>query len=163
MDAWVDVFSGAGRETYGIKTYSDPDGRYSAVYTSAALIDFVSPSGKERLECRTLLISPTLYNGGHSKVYLIGFHAISEDYRFSRARSRLTVLVDNKAIALGTPVGLRGKGSIGAQELMFYKVTWATLRTIGNAKKVEFRIDKLAGPLSDDSHELIKQLATATS
>ena len=162
MNTWVSVFSRAGKETFGIQTFSDPQGRYSAVYTSAALIDFASGAGKERLECRAMLVSVNLINGGRTKIYLIGFRAISEDYRFSRARSRLTLLVDKQAIALGSPRGFRGKGTIGVEEVMFYKVSWATLKKIGNAKKVEMRIDKLTAPLSDESRELFRQLVKAT-
>jgi len=162
MNAWVSVFARAGKESYGLQTYSDPQKRFSAVYTSAALIDFDSAAGKERLECRAMLISVNLTNGGHQNIYLIGFQGISEDYRFSRARSRLTIYADKQAIALGSPVGFRRQGSLGAQELMFYKVNWATLKKIGAAKNVEIRIDKLNAPLSNESRELFKQLAEAT-
>ncbi len=162
MDAWVDVFSQAHKEPYGLLTYSDPKGRFTGVYTSASLIDFSSPSGKERLECRTMMIVPTLYNGGRGKMYLIGFRAIASDYRFSKGRTRLTVMADRLAISLGTPFGFRGQASIGAEEIMYFRVTWAQLKKIGTAKKVEFRINTLTGLLPDDSRELIKQLVEAT-
>lgn len=164
MNTWVSVFANAKKESYGIQTFADPQQRFSAVYTSAILIDFsssTSPS-KERLECRPMLISVRRYNGSQEKVYLIGFGAISEDYRFSKARSRLTLLVDGRVLSLGAPRGYRGKGSIGAQEIMFYRVGWATLKKIGAANKVEVRIDKLSASLRDESRDLFKQLATAT-
>lgn len=162
MDAWVNAFAGAGREGHGILTYADPKGRFTSVYTSADLIDFFSPAGKERMECRAMMVVPTLYNGGREKVYLLGFRAISTDYRFSKGKTRLTVVIDNQRVSLGAPFGFRGQASIGAEELMFFRLSWAQLKKIGNAKKVEFRIDKLTGPLSDDSRELMKQLADAT-
>ena len=161
MDAWVNVFAGAEKEPRGLLTHSDPKGRFTGVYTSAALIDFVSPAGKERLECRALMIAPTA-NGGRDRIYLIGFRAISSDYRFSKGRTRLTVVVDNQRMALGAPFGLRGSSLIGAEEIMYYRLSWAQLKKIGNAKKITFQIDRLTGPLSDDSRELFKQLAEAT-
>jgi endonuclease YncB( thermonuclease family) len=121
MNTWVSVFANAKKESYGLQTYSDPQQRFSAIYTSAILIDFASGVGKERLECRPMVISVKLYNGAHQNVFLIGFGAISEDYRFSKARSRLTALLDGKVLSLGAPRGWRGKGSIGAQEIMFYR------------------------------------------
>lgn len=162
LNTWVSVFANARKESYGLQTYNDPQQRFSAVYTSAILIDFPSAAGKERLECRPMLISVKLPNGANDGVFLIGFRAISEDYRFSKSRSRLTVLLDGRALALGTPRGWRGKGSVGAEEIMFYRIGWATLKKIGAANKVELRIDKLTAAISNESRELFKQLATAT-
>ncbi|MEO8041158.1 MAG: thermonuclease family protein [Acidobacteriota bacterium] len=162
MDAWVNVFAQSSKEPYGLLTYSDPNGRFTGVYTSASLIDFTSPSGKEKLECRTMLVAPTRNMGPRGKSYLIGFRAISSAYRFSKGKSKLTVLADKQPMSLGVPFGYQSRGLIGAEEVMYYRVTWTQLRKIGNAKRVEFRIDTLTGPLSDDSRELIKQLVEAT-
>jgi hypothetical protein len=162
MDAWVNVFSGAGKEGRGLIPYSDPKGRFTGVYTSALLIDFLSPAGKERLECRAMMIAPTVNGGGRSRVYLVGFRAIASEYRFSKGRTRMTVVADNQRMSLGSPFGLRGSSLIGSQEIMYFRLTWAQMKKIGAAKKVTFQIDRLSGPLSDDSRALFEELATAT-
>jgi endonuclease YncB( thermonuclease family) len=163
MDAWVSAFAGAAKEAYGLHTYSDPKGRFSMVMTSPALIDFSSTAGKERLECRAMYVTLNLSNGSRTSLHLIGFRAISEDYRFSKSRSRLTAVLDRQPIVLGSPEGLRRQGLIGAEELMFYKVSGAAMKKIGNAKNVEMRIDKLSGTLPPASRDLFKQLADATN
>jgi endonuclease YncB( thermonuclease family) len=162
MDAWVNVFAGAEKEPHGLLTYSDPKGSFTGVYTSAALLDFVSPAGKERLECRALMIAPTVNGRGRNRFYLLAFRAISSDYRFSKGRTRLTVVADTQRIALGAPFGFRGNSLIGAEELMYFQLTWAQLKKIGNAKKVTLQIDRLSAPLSEDSRSLFKELASAT-
>src|SRR5206468_4111215 len=62
-DAWLDVFAGVGKESPGLKTYSDPKGRFSAVYTSVAFVNFASGVINQRLECRVLYVDYTLVNG----------------------------------------------------------------------------------------------------
>jgi hypothetical protein len=93
---------------------------------------------------------------------LIGFRALSEDYRFSRQKSALTVTVDGQKISLGTPRGLLGQTVVGAMEIMFYRTGKATLKRIANARTVEFRIDGAKGAVSDNLKDLFKQLAEIT-
>ena len=162
MDAWVSVFAGADKEPFGLLTYSDPKKQFTAVYTSALLTDFISPAGKERLECRVIMIAPTLNNGGPTKLFLLGFRAISSDYKFSKGKTRMTVMADNQRIYLGAPRGIRGDSIIGVEEIMYYRLPWAQLKKIGSAKQVEFRIDAMMAPLSADARALFKELATAT-
>jgi endonuclease YncB( thermonuclease family) len=163
MNNWVSVFSGAKQEGYGLHTYADPKGRFNTVYTSASFFDFGSTAGTERLECRLGFVSMNRYGGGRNTFHLIGFRAISESYRFSNARSRLTFFVDGRSIALGAPYGWRRNGAIGAEEIMIYQIRWATIKKIVDAKNVELRIGKTArAPLSNEARELFKQLVTAT-
>jgi hypothetical protein len=162
MDNWVSVFGGAGKESYGILTYSQPKSGFMMFYTSAGFVDFDTTSDKERIDCRAFLLAPTQNHSGNSKLFLLGFHAISSDYRFTKGTSRLSLIIDGRRLALGAPYGLRRNGVIGAQEIVLYKISWATLRKIGNAKKVEVRMDKRTAPLKDATRELFKQLADAT-
>jgi endonuclease YncB( thermonuclease family) len=163
MNAWVNVFAGAGKESYGLQTHSDPKNGLTVVYTSGALIDIASPSGKERLEFRALLVAPTYSTAGRDKMFLLGFRAISADYRFSKGKSRMTIVADGQRLAIGTPFGWRRDGMIGAEEIILYRITWATLKKIGSAKNVEVNMDKGKALLPNESRELIKQLAEAAS
>jgi endonuclease YncB( thermonuclease family) len=162
MDAWVNVFAGADKEPFGLLTYSDPQKRFTAVYTSALLTDFVSAAGKERLECRVIMIAPTLNVGGSEKLFLLGFRAISDDYKFSKGKTRMTVNADNQRMYLGAPHGIRADTVIGVEEIMYYRLTWAQLKKIGIAKKVDFRIDGMTATLTENAQALFKELATAT-
>ena len=159
MDAWVSAFSGAANEPRGLQTYSDPKGTFTTVYTSALLMDFVSPAGKERLECRAIFVELI---AARAKVLLLGFRAISSDYRFSKGKTRMSVVADGIRINLGAPFVGRGDTSVGAVEVMYYRLSWAQLKKIGGAKKVEFQINRLTSPISEDARDLLKQLATAT-
>lgn len=163
MNAWVNVFAGAGKEGYGLLTHADPKSGLTVVYTSGALIDIASASGTERLEFRALFVAPTYAAAGSQKMFLLGFRAISADYRFSKGKSRVTIVIDGQRLALGTPFGWRRDGMIGAEEVVLFRINWATLKKIGNAKNVEVQVDKGKALLSNDSRELIKQLAEATS
>ena len=163
MNAWVNVFAGAGKESYGLQTHSDPKRGLTVVYTSGALVDVASPSGTERLEFRAMLVAPTSSNAGRDKMFLLGFRAISSDFRFSKGKSRMTIVTDGQRLALGAPFGWRRDGMIGAEEIVLYRISWATLKKIGNAKNVEVRMDKGKALLPNDSRELIRQLAEATS
>ena len=118
------------------------------------------PPGKERLECRALF---TEFTAARTKFFLLGFRAIGSDYRFSKGKTRMTVVVDGQRIYLGAPFGRRRDTLIGAEEIMYFQLSWAQLKKIGSAKKVEFQIDRLTSPLSEDARALIKELATATS
>lgn len=159
MDNWVNVFAGAGREPRGLLTYSDPNGKYANVYTSAVLMDFASPGGKERLECRAIMSQST---ASRARAFLIGFRAIASDYRFSKGRTRLAIVVDGVRMNLGAPFGWRSNSLVGAEEVMYFRLSWSQLKKIGSAKKVEFYIDRLVAPLSEDGRSLFKDLATAT-
>jgi len=158
-DAWVNAFSRAAHEPRGLQTYADPKGAYNTVYTSALLIDFASPAGKERLECRALF---TEFTAARTKFFLLGFRAIGSDYRFSKGGTRMTIVADGQRINLGAPFGRRRDTLIGAEEIMYFRLTWAQLKKIGSAKKVEFQINRLTSPISDDARSLFKDLATAT-
>jgi endonuclease YncB( thermonuclease family) len=163
MNAWVNVFAGAGKESYGLQTHSNPKNGLTVVYTSGALIDIASPSGKERLEFRALLVAPTHSTAGRDKVFILGFRAISSDYRFSKGKSRVTIVADGQRLALGAPFGWRRDGMIGAEEIVLYRITWATLKKLGSAKSVVVQMDKGKALLPSESRELIKQLAEAAS
>ena len=163
LDAWVNVFAGAEKEMYGLQTYSDPQGRFNVVYSSALLTDFVSPAGKERLEGRVLMVAPTVNTGTAGKVFLMGFRAINSDFKFSKVKTRMTVVVDGQRMYLGAPKGMRGDTIVGAVEIMYFRLSWLQLKKIGNANKVELQINQLKAPLSEDGRDLFKQLATATS
>jgi endonuclease YncB( thermonuclease family) len=163
MNAWVNVFAGANKEGYGLLTHSDPKSGVTVVYTSGALIDVASPAGTERLEFRALYVAPTYAAAGREKMFLLGFRAISTDYRFSKGKSRVTIVADGQRLALGTPFGLRRDGMIGAEEIVLYRISWATLRKIGKATNVEVQLDKGKALLPTDARELMKQLAEATS
>ena len=161
-DAWVSVLSGVDKETPGLQTHRDPAGRFDTLYTSAAFVDLKLDGKSQKLECRALYVTYKQVNGMNRSMYLIGFRAISEDFRFSRQKSALTVMVDNQAIPLGQPRGLLGQTVVGAMELMFYKASKATLKRISKARSVEFRIDGARGDLSEDIKDLFKQLADVT-
>ena len=160
MDAWVNAFSGAAREPHGLQTYADPKRAYTSVYTSALLMEFASSEGKERLECRAIM---TQFTATRMRVFLIGFRAIGTDFRFSKVKTRMTVVADGQRIILGMLFGRKADSMIGAEEIMYFRLTWAQLKKISSAKKVEFLINQLKAPLSDDGHDLFQQLAEATS
>jgi hypothetical protein len=162
LDAWVSVFARAGTETPGIKTHADPKGMFSAIYTSGSLIDFGSGNSSQRLECRAIYVVINLPNGMRDSMYLLGFHALSEDQNFSRRRSRMTIVADKQTISLGGPTGFVGQASIGVSELMFYRITKTTLKKMANAGSLELRVNGLRGTVVAEAKALFGQLATST-
>jgi endonuclease YncB( thermonuclease family) len=167
MDQWVSVFAGVGKEGPGIRTFNDPNGRYNVVFTSSVVTDFSAGGQKERLEVAAGYVTVTAYNGSKVSLHLIAFRAIAENFRFPTGKTRMTAVVDNQVIPLGTPVTRRAQGLIGgevaSEELMYFKTSPATLRKIGKAKKAEFRINKLSGTLPAEARDLFRQLADATN
>jgi hypothetical protein len=167
MDMWVDTLAFAKNEGYGLHIHKDPKGRYQVVYSSPIMIDLSSAAGKEKLECRIMYISGTRYDGVAVRMYMIGFRAISADYRFSKVRTRLTAIVDGRALPLGALLGgLRGQGMIGgggvaSGEIMYFATNKAALNKLANARKAEFRINKFSGMLPADARDLFRQVAAA--
>jgi hypothetical protein len=162
MNAWVSVFANSRKEGYGLQTYNSPDGLATVVHTSPILMDFASPRGQEKLECRVLYLTVRTYNGRYANFYAIGFRAISDDYRFSKGRTTMAMVVDGKRFSFRAPYGLRGQDVTGAQEIMFFETSASVLKRIASAKSVETRINNLTGFISVDGRELIKQLVYGT-
>ena len=168
MDAWVGVFAGAGKGGYGIQTYNDPNGRYSAVFTSSVLIEFNAGGQREKLECAAGHVTMTAYNGTKLSVHLLAFRAIAQEFRFSQTRTRMTALIDGQAVGFGVPFGSRAQGMIGggeiaSEEIMFFRTNAPTLRKLAKGKKVEFKINKLSSTVPDELRDLFRQLVDATS
>jgi len=161
-EAWLDVFAGTGKESPGLNTYSDPNGRFSTIYTSVAFVNLTSGSFKQRLECRAIYVDYLQVDGNHGQMYLIGFQAMSDDNNFSKRLSRLTITTDRTSVSMPLSKGFRANGSVGVQEIMYYRVTAATLRNIGSALNVQLRIDKLSAPVDKNLQGLVAQLVTAT-
>ena len=161
-NAWLDVFAGTGRESPGVHSHTDPQGRFTALYTSAAFINLAAGSIKQRLECRAFYIDYLLVNGTHRAVYVVGFRTLSDDYNFSRHASGLTLTADGHSISIPLLRGLRARGSIGAIEIMLYLTSGATLKKIASAQNVQVRINNLSGPMDKDLQSLIGQLAAGT-
>jgi endonuclease YncB( thermonuclease family) len=160
LDAWADVFAGVGRESAGLQTYSDPQQRFATIYTPLAFVNIASGSNRQKIEFRAMYIKVNFPNGTSEVVYLIGFQSLSEDVKFSKRVSRLTITADKQPLNLGTPYSMNGSASFGVRELLFYKASKTTLKKIGNAKNVNIQIEGYSGPLSDDARENIKQLIT---
>lgn len=164
LNAWGDVFAGVGKETPGLQTYTDPQGRFDAIYTSAAFVELNGGKVNRRMECRLIFAYINQPNGRRETVYAIGFRALADDYYFSERKSRLSFTADKRNLAIGSPAyGRRGDSSIGTEELFFYELTKAQMRILGNAKRLEIRIDGMLGVMSDNARELFKELAVTAS
>lgn len=166
MNAWLDVFSHGAKEGYGLHTHNDPNGRGTAVYTSAALIEFTGPGGDEKIDCRAIYVTINFPTGERRSALLLAFVAMSEKYRFSTGSSRMTVSVDKKSLALGAPFGYRGQGlmgggEIGSTELMYFMISRSTLLKMADSNSTQFRIDRLTGSLPKETKALFRQLAAA--
>jgi endonuclease YncB( thermonuclease family) len=168
MDAWVSVFAGVGKEGPGIRTINDPNGRYNVVFTSSVVTDFSATGQKEKLEVAAGFVTVTAYNGAKLSMHLIAFRAIASDFRFPMNKTRMTAVIDGKAIPLGAPMtkcakGMIGGGEVASEEIMYFRTSAATLGKMGKANKVEFRINKLSGMLPAEARDLFRQLAEATN
>jgi endonuclease YncB( thermonuclease family) len=161
-EAWLDVFAGTGTETVGLHNYSEPGGRYGGIYTSAAFVNFESGGARQRVEFRVLWVYVNMLHGGRDARYVIGFRAVSEDYKFSMRSGKLTAIADGQTITIGAPLGFRGRSVIGATEIMLYLVDKATLSKIANAGKTQLRIDSISGTIDRNTLDLIKQLLSGT-
>ena len=161
-EGWLDTMAFADNGSTGVMNYNDPNGRFRAFYTSVAFVNLVSGNVKQRLECRAVFTDFLLPDGSHKTVYMIGFRAISDDYNFSKRTSRLTIIADGKPMSVALLGGLRAKATFGAEEMMFYPVSNATLKKIGAAKNITVKIDRLTGPMNKNLQSLIGQLATGT-
>jgi endonuclease YncB( thermonuclease family) len=161
-DGWLDTMAFADNASTGVINYNDPNGRFRAFYTSVAFVNLASGNIKQRLECRALFTDFLLPDGSHETMYMIGFRAISDDYNFSKRTSRLTIVADGKSMSMALLGGLRGRATFGAEEMMFYPVSIATLKKIGAAKSVTVKIDRLNGPMDRNLQSLIGQLAIGT-
>lgn len=164
LNTWGNVFAGVGKETRGLQTYSDPAGRFDAIYTSAIFVEMNGGKMDRRLECRLIFAYANLPDGRRQTIYAIGFRALADDYLFSKRKSSLTFTADRRNIPIGAPWhGKRGEGAIGTEEIFFYNLTKVQLRSIGNAKSLELRIDGMLGNLSEEGQDLFKQLATTAN
>ncbi|HUR96724.1 MAG TPA: thermonuclease family protein [Pyrinomonadaceae bacterium] len=167
MDAWVDTFAFSRNEGYGVHVFREPNGRYQVVYSSPIMIELNSRPGKERLECRVMYVTGTRYDGTAARMYMLGFRAISEDYRFSKTKTRLTAVVDGKALSLGNVVsGLRAQGMIAgggmaSGEVMYFTTNKTSIRKMADAANLEFRINNYTGTVPAGTRDLFKQIAAA--
>lgn len=167
MDAWVDTLAFGENKGYGIHVYDDPNRRYRVVYSSPIMIDLKSKAGTEKLECRVMYITGTRPDGVAVNIYMVGFRSMSEAYRFSKVKTRLSAIVDGKALSFGDVLGgFRGQGMIGggnvaSDEIMFFAANKAALNSIAKAKRVELRINTYVGTLPFDGLGLFKQIAAA--
>jgi endonuclease YncB( thermonuclease family) len=161
MDAWADVYAGVGRESAGLLTHFDKQRNISVIATSNSFVNLASGNERHRLECRAFFGTRDLGGGSTDSIFLIGFRSISPDFQFSKMKSRLTVVADKQAIALGEPRGFLGQDFVGAHEIFYYKVSRQSMIKIANAKTLELKIDRFAGSLTSDSQALIKQLIDA--
>lgn len=159
LDSWGDLFAGVGKETYGLKTYSDPQGRFDTVYTSVAFVNMDGGKIDRRLEFRGIFIYLNLPDGQKQSMYMIGFQSVADEYYFSKRKSHLSFAVDKKNLAVGAPLrGLRAESSVGTREIVYYRVSKATLKSVAAGKTVEIRIDGLLGTIPQDIRDLFKQL-----
>jgi micrococcal nuclease len=158
LDAWAEVSAGVGKESVGLQTYNDPQGRFNVVYTSFAFVNLASGGSKQRVECRVGYVYGNLPDGRRQATYMLGFRSISEDFKFSRQKSTLTVTADNQKIALGLANGYKGETTYGVHELFFYRISKSALSKIANAKNVEIKINGMSGTLAPQPRELFKQL-----
>jgi endonuclease YncB( thermonuclease family) len=164
LNAWGDVFAQVGKETRGLQTHTDPKGQFDAIYTSAVFVDMNGGKVDRRLECRLIFAYMNLPDGRRQTLYAIGFRTIADDFHFSKKKSSLTFTADKRNVPVGAPwYGRRGEGAIGTEELFLYQLTKAQLRSIGNAKNLEVRIDGMLGTLSEDGRDLFKQLAVTAN
>ena len=160
VDIWGEVFAGVGKETRSLQTFTDPNRNFDAVYTPAAFVEMDGGKIDRRVEFRLLTVYLRDPAGNRVPVYLLGFHSVATDYYFSNRKSRLTVVADKRPLVFGSPFyGQRADSVIGTTELFFYRLTKQQVKTIGKAKKIEFRIDGMVGPVSADATEFLKEIA----
>lgn len=155
-DAWGDLFAGVGTELAGLQTYTDPQNRFSAIYTSAAFVPLTSSKASKRLESRLMYleVGPT-----REKFHLIGFRHVGKEYYFSRKPSVLSFAADRKIVSVGKPLGgFTGQDAAADHELFFYRLTKAQIKTIAAARTLDVRIDGLSATLPGDAQALYKQL-----
>lgn len=161
LDGWTNLFAGKGTEPYGLQTYTDPAGKFDAIYSSAVLIDLASSAKKQKVECRVVYYTFRLPDGRQEAFYAILFRSIAEDLYFSTRKSSLSFLVGRKNLPIGRPLGgVTGAASYGSHEIFAYRTNKASLRAIANAKNAEVRIDALSGSLPAEAHDLFKQLVS---
>lgn len=161
LDGWTNLFAGRGTEPYGLQTYTDPAGRFDAIYSSAVIIDLASGVKKQKVECRVVYYKLRLLDGRLEGWYAIFFRSIATDMYFSKRRSTLSVLADRKSVTIGRPyTGVTGDTYYGNHELFFYRTNKAAIKAVANARNAEIRIDTLSGPLPTEAHDLFKQLVS---
>jgi endonuclease YncB( thermonuclease family) len=164
LNAWGDVFAGVGKETRGLQTHSDPQRRFDAIYTSAVFVDLNGGKIERRMECRLIFAYLNLPDGRRQTLYAIGFRTLADDYYFSKQKSRLTFTADKRNLVIGQPsYGKRGAGAIGTEEIFYYEPSKPQVRSIGNAKNLEIRIDGMLGTVSEDDRALFKELAATAN
>lgn len=162
FDAWTEVFSGAGKESVGLGTYTDPQQRFGVIYTSADFIMLSLGDKKQKLECRAIYAYFNTPDGRRETLYLLGFQGVSAENNFSRRKSSLSVTIDKRRFQLGSPRGFTAETAVGVKEVFYYKLTKTLLNKIANGRNVEFRIDSFEGNPDVSIRELIKQLVEAT-
>lgn len=155
-DAWGDLYAGVGTEHVGLHTYTDPQGRFSSIYTSAVFVSLASGSARKRLESRLMYVE---VGPAREKVYAIGFRYIGKDFYFSRKPSVLSFAVDRKIVNVGRPLtGFIGQNAAADHEIFYYRLTKAQMKSLAAARTVDVRIDGLSAPLSADGLQLFRQL-----
>lgn len=162
LDTWVTVLSGAGKESVGLQTYMDPQGRFGAVYNSAAFVYLGEGEKRQKLETRAIYYTVSLPNGRREDLHVLGFQAFSQAYSFSIRKSSLTAIVDGTAISLGSPRGVRGETAFGMGEILFYRLSRANLKKIASGKNVVLKINGMSGELPEETKALFLQLVEST-
>ena len=157
-DSWFEWITERGAESYGVHSYDDPKKLFRAFYTSNAVIEFLSGSTRQKLDCRAVYYSVNRPDGTHEDTYRLMFIALSDDYNFSRRVSHLSIVADGHTISASLDRGIRGRGSIGSEEVFFYRISSESLKKIAAANLVEVRIDNLTGHMTKDGQNLIGQL-----
>jgi len=156
---WSDVFAGKGKDTYGLHTYSDPQGRFRVVFTSPSFLEFSGTKESFKVEYRIAYFIANAPSRFGSEFYTLYVRSMKDDYRFEKHRNNLVITTDNGKLYVGSPyTGATSSTAFGNHEFFFYRLTRAQVAALAKASTAHFKIDAIAGSADRRTLDLFKQL-----
>jgi hypothetical protein len=157
---WADIFAGRDNETYGLHTYADPQGRFSAVFSSPLFMELSGAKEPFKVEYRLAYLMAKVPNRFGPEWYALYVRSMHDSYKFEKRRNILVITTDKGKLNVGTPYrGATSATGFGDHELFFYRLTRAQVATLAKAGSAQFKIDGISGTADREALDLFKELA----
>lgn len=156
---WADIFTGRGNETYGLHTFADPQGRFTAVFSSPMFMEVSGAKEPFKIEYRLAYFIANVPNRIGSEWYTLYIRSMKDSYRFEKRRNNLVIITDKVRLSVGSPyTGATSNTGFGNHEFFFYKLSRAQVATLAKAGSAQFKIDGISGVAAREALNLFKEL-----
>ncbi|HRH44199.1 MAG TPA: thermonuclease family protein [Pyrinomonadaceae bacterium] len=126
-------------------------------FTDGAFFDLAGGKTTQKVESRIFYVYQGEQPTGVQVGFVVAFLSEAAKYRFENSNS-LTLVVDNKKLAIGKAIRFDRTDGARAQELLAYKVDRTILEKIVKAKKIKFTVGTFSGEMKDDFQKMVDNL-----